>query len=146
MEFSREFEREFMQRTLVLVKDYSGLLDATLLLNCLLGLLIVPKETSIEKIPTDPIEKFKDWGITPDSIKKFSKKTKKNKYPKTLRGIVWSLRNSVAHFRFAPIHTNKLVSGFQFHDLSGFNAKIEINEMKEFVEKLASYLEEKTTT
>ena len=65
MQFEKKFERDFMRRTLKLVQEYTGPYDATLLLNCLLGLLIVPKETSLDKIPTDPISKLKDWGISP---------------------------------------------------------------------------------
>src|SRR4051794_33161821 len=42
MSYVGPFEREFMKRTLTIVKEYQGEYDATLLLNCLLGLLIVP--------------------------------------------------------------------------------------------------------
>jgi HEPN pEK499 p136 len=133
MEFLQEFEREFMRRTLTLVKDYKGPFDATLLLNCLLGLLVVPKESSIDKIPTDPVVNLKNWGITPSSIRAFGKQTEKNQYPQTLRGIVHNLRNSVAHFRFAPIHSNRIVKGFAFTDASGFDAIIDIDEMRDFV-------------
>lgn len=78
MEFGRKFERDFMQRTLTLVKEYKSPFDATLLVNCLLGLLIVPKETSLEQIPTDPISKLAKWSISPTSIKSFGKANEKN--------------------------------------------------------------------
>jgi hypothetical protein len=71
MEFSDQFERDFMRRTLKLVQDYQGPYDATLLLNCLLGLLIVPKERSIDRIPADPVADLHKWGISPNSIKSF---------------------------------------------------------------------------
>jgi hypothetical protein len=41
MENAQQFERDFMRRTLELVRSYRGPYDATDLLNCLLGLLIV---------------------------------------------------------------------------------------------------------
>jgi len=141
MEYEQEFERDFMRRTLSLVKDYKGPYDASLLLNCLLGLLIVPKEASLDKIPADPVANLKNWGITPSSIHSFGKQTDKNQHPKTLRGIVYNLRNAVAHFRFSPLHANRVVKGFAFTDKSGFDATIEIDEMREFVERLAKYLE-----
>jgi HEPN family protein len=50
VQFEKQFERDFMRRTLKLVQDYQGPYDATLLLNCLLGLLIVTKETSLNSI------------------------------------------------------------------------------------------------
>ena len=141
MEFTEEFERDFMKRTLQLLMDYPGEYDATLLLNCLLGLLVVPKETSLEKIPTDPISKLGKWGISPESITSFGRKNRANHYPETLRGVVYNLRNSVAHFRIRPIEENRRVIGFSFTDMSGFAATIDIKEMRIFVERLASYLE-----
>ena len=141
MEFGKQFERDFMRRTLKLVKEYEGPYDATLLLNCLLGLLIVPKETSLEQIPTEPISKLSEWGISPASIKSFGKKNEKNQYPETLRGIVYNLRNSVAHIRVRPTTDMRQVKGFEFTDLSGFRASIDLNEVRVFVEKLANHLE-----
>ncbi|MBA3255136.1 MAG: hypothetical protein H0T64_00610 [Pyrinomonadaceae bacterium] len=102
LQFEKQFERDFMRRTLKLVQEYQGPYDATLLLNCLLGLLIVPKEISREQIPTDPISKLKDWGISPGSIKRVGKKNDKNQHPETLRGIVYNLRNWIAHIRVKP--------------------------------------------
>ncbi len=141
MEFAEEFERDFMKRTLQLLMDYPGEYEATLLLNCLLGLLVVPKETSLEKIPTDPISEFHKWGISPESIKSFGRMNRTNQYPETLRGVVYNLRNSVAHFRIRPVEENSRVRGFSFTDMNGFAATIDIKEMRSFVERLASYLE-----
>lgn len=141
MEFEQEFERDFLRRTLDLVKQYDGPYDATLLLNCLLGLLIVPKESSIEKIPEDPVDQLSRWGISPSSIRAFGAITNNSPRPDTLRGIVWNLRNAVAHFRFEPRHHQRRVTGFGFTDRSGFHAEIEIAEIRDFVERLANHLE-----
>ena len=142
MEYAEEFERDFMKRTLSLVQTYTGPHDATLLLNCLLGLLIVPKETALERIPTEPIASLANWGISPSSISVIAKQTNRNNQPDTLRGVVHSLRNSVAHFRFKPIHKNGTVEAFRFTDLSGFDATIPLEEMRQFVERLAKHLHE----
>lgn len=141
MRYEDKFELDFMKRTLEIVEEYQGELDATLLLNCLLGLLIVPKETSLLKIPKDPIRDLEKWGISPDSIKEFGKETKGNDNPRTLRGIVWHLRNSVAHFRFVPIYDNNQVIGFEFNDQSGFLAELNLSEMNTFVRRLARHIE-----
>lgn len=135
MEYAHEFERDFMRRTLELVRDYRGPYDATNLLNCLPGLLIVPKETSIDKIPDDPVAQLDRWGISPQAIKSFGRN-----HPQTLRQVVWSLRNAVAHFRFTPLHRNRQCVGFEFNDQSGFQAVIENEELRVFVEKLAEHL------
>jgi hypothetical protein len=141
VEYDQEFERDFMQRTLELVQRYEGPHDATLLLNCLLGLLIVPKEASIERIPLDPLRNLKEWGISPESIKACGAPNKTNPQPQTLRGVVHNLRNAVAHFRFSPRHENRRVVGFSFSDKNGFDASIDLDEMKVFVHRLADHLE-----
>jgi hypothetical protein len=136
VEYAKEFERDFMRRTLELVRGYRGPYDATNLLNCLLGLLIVPKETSINKIPAEPVAQLGRWGISPQSIQSFGRD-----HPQTLRQVVWSLRNAVAHFRFKPMHNNGQCVGFEFNDQSGFRAVNDKDEMRVFVERLADHLE-----
>ncbi len=141
MEYDHEFDRSFMQRTLVVVREYSGPYDATVLLNCLLGLLIVPKESLLERIPTTPLASLAEWGISPESIRRTGSRTKANPGPETLRGVVHNLRNAVAHFRFHPFQRDGVVIGFEFKDRSGFDARIEVAQMRIFVERLAQHLE-----
>lgn len=141
MEYAKEFERDFMRRTLEVVRSYSGPYEATNLLNCLLGLLIVPKESSLEKIPEDSLSELSHWGISQTSIKSFGRKKNGELLPQTLRQLVWGLRNAVAHFRFTPCHKDGRCTGFEFTDNSGFHAAIDLVEMRTFVEKLAEYLE-----
>lgn len=142
MSFHSDFEREFMDRSLRLVKEYKGPYDASILLNCLLGLLIVPKEACLKAIPTDPIGDLRKWGVSPDSIKNFGKSKGPNDDPRTLRGLVWHLRNAIAHFRFKPIPERGEVKAFHFDDESGFEAEVGIKELREFVERLAVKLKE----
>jgi HEPN pEK499 p136 len=141
MEYAEEFERAFMKRTLSLIKSYDGPHDATLLLNCLVGLLIVPRETALNRIPLDPIESLSKWGLSPESILAIARATRQNPQPDTLRGIVYNLRNAVAHFRFTPIHQQRKVKAFRFTDDNGFDATIPVQEMRVFVERLSQYLE-----
>lgn len=44
MQYEPDFAKSFMRRTLEIARDYKGPHDATLLINCMLGLLVVPKE------------------------------------------------------------------------------------------------------
>lgn len=140
MEFSDKFEKDFMLRTLEIVQSYKGEYDATLILNCLLGLLVVPRETSFEKIPEDNIDNIAKWGIKRNSIRKIGKPTNVMEKPDTLRGLVYNLRNSVSHFQFRPIHKNYVVEGFSFKTRTGFFAVISLEELNIFVEKLSHYL------
>jgi len=140
--FNSDFERAFMDRSLLLVQEYKGPYDATILLNCLLGLLIVPKETCLQSIPLDPIERLADWGIAPGSIKNFGNANKPDQDPHNLRGLVWRLRNAVAHFRFSPIPARGVVTAFHFIDDSGFEADVPLDQLRVFVERLANKLKE----
>ncbi|MFY9328231.1 MAG: HEPN family nuclease [Georgfuchsia sp.] len=141
MEYDKKFTRSFMQRTLTLARNYSGSLDATLLINCLVGLLIVPKETLIERIPATDFESLKDWGINPSSIKKVGRCEYGHEHRPNLRQLVRRLRNAVAHFRIEPHHNAGNVVGFSFRDKNGFHAEISLDEISTFVTKLAEYLE-----
>jgi uncharacterized protein len=141
MSFNSDFERAFIQRSRELVQTYTGPRDATLLLNCLLGLLVVPKETCLRSIPLDPIEKFAAWGISPEAILQHGTSRSDDDDARMVRGLVWRLRNAVAHFRFRPLPETGEVIAFDFHDQSGFRASIPIGELRVFVERLAKHLE-----
>jgi len=140
MSFNSDFERASIERSLVIVQEYRGAFDATLLLNCLLGLLVVPKESCLAAIPMDPIARLAEWGINPSGITSFGRLSEPNNDPTNLRGLVWRLRNSVAHFRFKPVPEFGEVTAFNFKDMSGFEAAVPLAELRVFVERLANHL------
>jgi len=140
MSYNSDFERAFIERSLQLVQQYRGPFDATLLLNCLLGLLVVPKESCLHSIPRDPIDNLTKWGINPAAITSFGTSTLNDNNPHHLRGLVWHLRNAVAHFHFRPIPEAGEVEAFHFHDDSGFKATVPLAELRDFVERLANHL------
>lgn len=130
-----------MRRTLSIATEYQGNYDATLLINCLLGLLIVPKESLLQKIPETPFESLSDWGISPDSIKAFGRYRNGYSGKPNLRQLVHRLRNATAHFRIDPVHQEGQVSGFSFKDRNGFHAQISLPEIQTLVVRLADHLE-----
>lgn len=98
MEYT-DVEIEFIKRTLKLIDQYEYLkynlhsderFEVTLLTNCLLGLIVFPKEKSFSKIPTDRLlQSLKcDMGIHESYI---------NPKYKTLRHLIEDLRNAIAH-------------------------------------------------
>jgi len=141
MEYPDEFEKEFTQRTLSIVRQYQGAFDATLLINCLVGLLIIPKERSLNRIPEIPITQLGEWGVSPSCIKSFGGVGQGIQTSFTLRDVVRKLRNSVAHFRIIPMSLNKQCIAFNFKD-NGFEAEIPVQEMRDFVERLAIFVNE----
>lgn len=140
MSFLNDFDRSFVQHTLSLVQSYEGPYDATIMVNCLLGLLLVPKESFLKAIPEDPISSLKDWGIDPSSIRHFGRVTPGNPRPETLRGLVINLRHAIAHFRIRPVPATAEVHSFEYKNDSGLEAVITITEMRAFVAALAKHL------
>jgi hypothetical protein len=143
MSYLSNFERSFSEHTLAVVEEYKGEYDATLLINCLLGLLVVPKETMLDAIPETPLSELHHWGISPSSIKEPGNPLgKRDPDPKTLRGLVCNLRHSVAHFRIKPMPDEGDVQAFEFRNDRGLHAVLPITELREFVKRLSAHLKE----
>ncbi|HVR55166.1 MAG TPA: HEPN family nuclease [Pseudorhodoferax sp.] len=143
MSYLSDFERSFSERTLALVEAYSGEYDATLLINCLLGLLVVPKETMLDAIPETPISKLGEWGIEPSSIRETGQfRGKNDPNPRTLRGLVFNMRHAVAHFKIKPIPSTGEVHAFEFTNDRGLRAEVSLAELREFVKRLSAHLKE----
>lgn len=96
----KDLEFEFIERTLALIDQYQTRLNDyefkeqynhTLLINCLLGLIIMPKERVGSFVPNDRLtQAFRDKvGLEQSSI---------NAEFLTFRQLIGGLRNSIAHF------------------------------------------------
>lgn len=96
----RNLEHDFIDRTLALIAQYDSILykykfeqqyNYTLLLNCLLGVIVMPKSRLYSHIPNHRItsQLKKEMGLVDSYI-----------HPKftTLRELISALRNSIAHF------------------------------------------------
>lgn len=140
MSYLTNFERSFSTHTLALVEGYAGPYDATMMINCLLGLLVMPKETMLQAIPEDPLDRLADWGVNPSSIKNPGLPTRSNRNPNTLRGLVTNLRHAVAHFQIKPVPATGEVTAFEYTNESGLHAVITIAEMRELVRRLSAHL------
>src|SRR5688572_14776735 len=111
--FPELFAKEFMRRTRTILRTYTGPHDATLLLNCTVGLLIVPKEIAWDRLPPGGLG---GWGISTGSIKAWGTDCYGHPIPPTLKSLVMRLRNSIAHAGFEPIDDGKYATAFTFTD------------------------------
>ena len=59
-----------------------------------------------------------------------------------LRGLVFNMRHSVAHFRIKPMPSEGEVQAFKFTNDRGLDAEIPIAELREFVQRLSAHLKE----
>jgi hypothetical protein len=138
MEYNlQKFERDFMARTQRIMEQYSGQYEASFLLNCMLGLLIVPRERLLRAIPPDPIDEIEKLGVPLASVLAYERGEGLESRAYSIRWFVIKMRNAVAHFHILPDHKGEKVCGFEFWDRSGFRAVISVMALKCFVTALS---------
>lgn len=131
-EYASPFVKDFVCRTNTAIQKYEGEYDATVLLNCLLGMLVVPFETSC-----DILEDERTNQKIEDFINEIKESGRYNDYGKrnSAYTLIRHLRNSIAHFHIRPIHENGIVWGFAF---TGYAA----NKICEFTGETCSFKNE----
>ncbi len=152
-----QFDYTFTRRTLEIVhQSGAGPYEVTNLINCLLGLLLVPRDSVFAALPDVPVKGLQSWGITRNSIRKFSagrkgngrngngrkRRSARNGHPDgpTLRQLVEQLRTAVAAGTLKPRIANNRFVGLELRDGQGFHMVLTTMELKRFVRKLAQYL------
>lgn len=114
-------EIDFVRRTLYLIDQYEHLKEQyrfeeqynhTLLINCLLGLIVLPKAKALTYIPKTRlafVKGLKEWGVTKSTF---------NPDIKDTRELFQQLRNAVAHFDIEFISETKdhLIDKIEFRD------------------------------
>ena len=108
-----DIEKDFIIRTQKLIAQYETILhkfdfeeqlNYTLLINCMLGLVVLPKEKSFHYLPSQTL--FDKKALTEMGI---NNSTLNPKY-KDLKSLIIALRHSVAHFNIKIESVND-----QFH-------------------------------
>ena len=140
-------EQEFIDRTLRLIDQYYGVLDNypfeeqlnyTLTINCLLGLIVMPKERVISFVPTD--------RLTSEFLTKIGAPSLEvGNGISTLRELIKSLRHAVAHFDINVISEDdeNLINWLEFSDSEnggGLVAKFRARELLPFLRYYAHCL------
>lgn len=116
-EYCTPFEDSFVCRTNSFIHKYHETLneyEATIILNCLLGMLMLPVEVYSDRLDEE--------NFAAEIVDFFEKLRKSNRYDSygneyTGAAIIRHLRNSIAHFQVTPVSANKRVTAFEF---SGF--------------------------
>jgi len=146
LSYNSDFQKDFIERSLLLIQQYNGQYDATVLMNCLLGLVIVPHERCFFELPCDPISDFEiKWGIPSSSIIGQGNYCQSKKYNPdglqySFRFFVHDLRISIAHFKIQPVPESGPVQSFRFCNDHGFVSEIPLENLREFVTKFANLL------
>ena len=145
----RDLEPEFIERTMELVSQYHETMDQypfekqfnhTLTINCLLGLIVMPKEKIVTYIPNHRLTAGlrKQIGIEESEFYEGIK---------TLRDMIQKLRHSVAHFDIRVISEDEKfhVDWIEFMDTQNGDiviARIKANELLPFLKYYSGVLME----
>lgn len=109
--YASPFVKDFMSRTNSVIQEYSGEYDATILLNCLLGMVVIPFEMHRDAFESEWLErKIEDFLEEIKSKGRYLDHGKKN----SAYSVVRHLRNAIAHGHIKPVHQDELVWGFLF--------------------------------
>jgi HEPN pEK499 p136 len=111
---TKHFRIDFVQRTMANVTRYRGKFEFTNLLNCTLGLIILPYEKGIKGIQQQPF-----WSTNLDEIPnrptfqihrfepiKSERDGNRIYYGKTLEVLLRKIRNGLAHQNVQPLNQN----------------------------------------
>ncbi len=136
---------DFVKRTLAILESYGKLnweeskkYEVTLFINCLTGLLIIPKHVLFERLKNLDTD-IDTWGISKDQI--ICDLTNP-----TVGFVAEHLRNAVAHYRFELISKTGEIQEIQFCDRNdskatkcNFEATITICDLRKFVNHLVEF-------
>lgn len=123
-----KFDIQFIERTQKLIRGYKGKYKTTLLVNCLLGLVILPSEFYSRKGKTffnKDLSELDDLQDLLTNITFNPTKWKKVKYiedKKNLRNLIKKVRNGISHQHIEVIEENGNWSGVRIQDFNPGNS------------------------
>ncbi len=142
MVYAQELDQKHLLNTVKLVRSYKGRYEATNFLNSLLVLLVLPNEKLFGRIPDVPIGQLAGWGIRVESVRSLGDEQHGNGHGPTLRRVVRNLRRAVSEMKVRPRYDDGLSPAFEFRTGGGFCAVLSAEELKTFVQNLATHLAE----
>ena len=140
----KNINHDFIERTMNLITQYESDLNKypfeqqynyTLLLNCLLGIIVMPKEQFFAHIPNHRItsDLKKEMGLNKSVI---------NPKIQFLRELIIDLRNSIAHFDLEIKSTDDkfLIDKIIFKDNQTSIAEFKSDELLPFIRYYADWI------
>ena len=139
----RKIESDFIKRTLSIIEEYSGDNEVTLLINCCIGLLVLPKEKYKNLPKSSSDSDYNVWGLSKDNIQFGSIEYRNYK----ISNIIRRMRNGVSHFNIVTlpngsgnISTLKISDKDPRNSANTFSIEIQIENLKHFLTKLANHV------
>ena len=136
MEYDK-IEKDFIVRTKNLIENYKGDYEVTLLINCCIGLLVLPKEKHLNSIPDITIKKDEEtWGL---SRKKIATDDREENYK--LRNVIRKIRNGICHFNIKTIPDELgVIERLEISDRSGFNVSLTVKDLRVLTNSIAGHV------
>jgi len=138
----KDFSKNFIERTKDNLRIYSGKCEVTNLINCCLGLIIIPKEILVDKLSNDAVYEYDlSYCIskTKNCITDDYAPTGDNTFG--LKNIVRHIRNGLSHGRIEQKTEGKEIVGLRIFDKhnsnENFSIEFKIEEFKTFALRVA---------
>jgi len=136
----RKFEIEFVERTRELLLNYNGKYRFSNLINCTLGLIILPYEnissTDVWQKNVDEIDSLPSFKLIKFKPIQRINKNKTIYYPNTLEIFLKKLRNGFAHQNIVPINSEGSFTSIKIFNKYGNEIDLDVifteNQLKEF--------------
>lgn len=133
----KAIEVDFVKRTLEMICNYDGDYEVTFLINCCLGLLVLPREKHYKSIPKQEIPTTGSlWGLSRDSV------TVDCQYcGYMLSDVIRRIRNGICHFKIKtlPDDTGE-IGKIEIKDRGRFKAVLSIDQFSKLAVSLAEHV------
>ncbi len=134
----KKFDIEFIDRTQNIIKEYKGIYNITLLLNCLLGLVVLPSEyyrRKTYKFFDKDISEYPKLNKLTSEISftptKYNYKTKQHENDKTtLKNLIKKVRNGISHQHIECVDKKGKWTGVTIRDFNTRNGNKQELEIK----------------
>ena len=142
------YDVDFVERTKHVLAEYDGEYRLTVLLNCLIGLIILPNERSQRNIPELWNINIEDIPLCSDlKINIFNPIKGRNRntgeityYPKTLKIFLKKMRNGIVHQHIEAINEKSFFVGVKISNLYDSDCDLEVEFRREELTKFALFI------
>ena len=137
------FNKDFIERTIDIINDYKGDYDATLYINCCIGLICLPNAKYLYNAPIHDFNNGSIYGISMQKIAMCKNSKGKDSY--TFKTFIKHMRNSIAHSRVKQSSiVNGEIESLIFTDekngQKNFKCELTIDEFKKLALDYANYI------
>ena len=138
----KNINEDFVSRTISIINTYEGEYDVTLLINCCVGLLVLPKELFNESMPDSEIPITGSyWGLKRSY---FTFGPQGSNF--SLNEVIRRVRNGICHFKVQTIPDGSgdistiVIKDTNKSGSNTFHAELPISALKELVLNLAKFV------